>query len=229
MVAVASMPPTILPLDIDLSSPLSTFFSHLWSPADARLLSTHALPNQQSSLQTFLQSALDCLILLANRALKEDNKEALEWLVDGQMGQRAWKQCVLAYGGRSRRNRAAPVETEATIFGEATVRLANVSTDARAALVKSCTDSLVSSAFGEGSDPKLLPRALPILQAVRATSIEEDGSVLTGAVSNLARQCVDGLQKGTVDGTAGISVLVGAIRNQYDALPEVVRGVGTVA
>ena len=179
LVIISTLPTTLLPLS-NLSTQVKTLFAHLWSPVDARLLSTHALPGQPSAFQAFLRDAVDCTTFLINKSGKEDGgDETKEWLVLEQLGDRVWKEGVLELGGRSAGRRTvqgARSEQEATIFGQALSRLRSTSSTLAEKLMDLVLQSTTDSVSTEGDVKRAaatLPRVLTVVGAVRVANQDD--------------------------------------------------------
>lgn len=197
LVIVSTLPPSLLPLN-GPSQQLKVFFSHLWSPVDARLLSTHALPGQPSAFQAFLRDAIDCTTFLLGRANKtKEGQSSAEWLVLDQLGERVWKEGVIELGGRSAGRRAAVgsrSEQEATLFGQGLARALVISPDLRDKLVDLVISTLVQAAEDPEKAAALLPRTLPIVGALKAVNERVDVQQrLNEAVGSVASICANGL------------------------------------
>ena len=216
-----------LPLSADPSSRLSALFSHLWSPVDARLLSTHTLPNQQSAFQVFLQSACDCVLLLAGRAVKNDEQEVTRWLVNTQLGERGWKGCVLVFGGRSGRRRGVQPETEAKIYVQAIVRLRSSSKglmdDALSFGLEALQGAIVDEAK-EGSS-KLLARANGILQVFLNEMAADKATLVTSAMDRILGRCVDELDNQSTVIEDILSFIILILREERFVVSPAIQGV----
>lgn len=194
LVILSTLPPTLLPLE-DISSAIKTFFAHLWSPVDARLLSTHALPGQPSAFQALLRDAVDCSTFLIGKAIKSEFTTTAEWLVTEQLGARVWKEGVLELGGRSAGRRTVPgvmAEQEATVFGQALARLVSQSEELSDKLLSIVEGSTIS-ACAEGP---FLPRVLHVADAVKA-AVQDDGVLarLDRLVGRVAQVCAERVDK----------------------------------
>ena len=234
LVIVSTLPASLLPLTGDLAS-LKTFFAHLWSPVDARLLSTHALPAQPSAFQAFLRDAVDCTTFIISKASKADDSEAaVEWLVRDQLGERVWKEGVLELGGRSRGRRAAQgaqSEQEATIFGQALSRLASISNSSATALLNLVSISTIQAITAEEDNRKavaLLPRILPIISAVRAANdhqmVKDKLDELVGHVASLCARSLQDLQQSAAPTTSVyVETLTEIIKSNSSLVPEATR------
>lgn len=187
LVIVSTLPDELLPLEGGPSEPLQSFLTHLWSPMDARLLSTHSLPNQQSAFQAFFQDAVDCTVFLLGKAMRrQDGQGTAEWLVQEQLVGRAWGEGVLdmgAKGGKRRGQDTAP-EFEADVFGKALGRIALLDEPVLDKAVVQLRDILVTRCGQLESDDlskassSLLLRTPAILSAVRGAN--DNTAVLAG-------------------------------------------------
>lgn len=216
LVVISTMPTSLLPLEPEPSLPLKNLFSHLWSPVDARLLSTHALPGQPSAFQAFLRDVVDCTTFLISRSWKADaGKETALWLVKEEMGERIWSEGVLTMGGRAagRRVRSpAGNEQEAETFGRAVSRVAGISEELIRELLPVIEKNMIEGCFPavEAADKKaaaLLPRCLAIIAAVREFNTGEP--VLHGLdaiISKLAALFIDKLQEAVSAKSAAATV-----------------------
>ena len=178
LVVISTLPTSLLPLQLGPTSPVQILSSHLWSPVDAQLLSTHALPGQPSAFQAFLRDITDCIIFLIGKSLRAEAGETAEWLVGDQLGARVWKEGVLELGGKSAGRRAPPgtrQEGEASIFGQALARLFGLSSDLGTSLLEKVQNLTLDAC----SNSTILPqRVLPIITAVR--DVNTDLAVLQG-------------------------------------------------
>ena len=180
LVIISTIPPSLLPLENGPSPELQSFFAHLWSPVDARLLSTAVFGAQPSSFQIFFSAAVDVTGYLLGKALKLEDGSAVEtarWLVDDQLAARGWVEGVLGMGGKTSR-RASVQESEAAAFAEALSRLTALSSDLAASLVSKITKSLLDICLCEGEHDSrktasILPRATPLLQALRQGILDD--------------------------------------------------------
>ena len=230
LVIISTLPSSLLPLST-LSPQVKTLFAHLWSPVDARLLSTHALPGQPSAFQAFLRDAVDCTTFLINKAGKEEGgDETREWLVLDQLGERVWKEGVIELGGRSAGRRTiqgARAEQEATIFGQALARLQASSPELASKLVDVVVQSTAEAVSQEDDAKKavaMLPRVLPVITAVKA--VNEDDAViqkLDGAIRQVASVCAKSLDSSTTTPSPTASVytetLVEIVKSHPTLLP----------
>lgn len=167
VVAVSTIPISLLPLTSPPSLPLQNLFSHLWSPVDARLLSTHTLGNQPSAFQAFLQAAAETTTYLLEKA-QANEEELAQWLVKDQLGARLWGEGVIQMGGKGGRRGVAPPETEASIAAKAVSKLVGISTALVEPFVREVDQTTLKACFH--TDRKLqsfLPRALNALTALR--------------------------------------------------------------
>jgi hypothetical protein len=204
IVVISTLPDSLLSLEPDPSPALKNLFAHLWSPVDARLLTTHALPGQLSAFQTFFQDAVDCTVFLASKAIRrEQGGPAAEWLVKEQLGNRVWVDGVLAMGGRAGRRRGTQdqggVEAEAAVFGKGLTRLAAISEDLVRDLMPVLTDAIVEQCFpADFEDARktvlLLPRTLPIISAIReGCSHASVTAALDGLIGGISQRCAEKL------------------------------------
>jgi len=203
LVVISTLPASFLPLETEPSLPLKNLFSHLWSPVDARLLSTHPLPGLPSAFQAFLRDTLDCTTFLISRSWKaQSGRDTALWLLKEQMGERIWGEGVLVMGGRSAGRRASiglgAVEQEASAFGQAVARLVAMSDDLIGTLLPVLHRLMVEGCFSMEETGKkavaLLPRSLAILSAVREANTSDivlQG--LGGIIRVLGTQCIDRL------------------------------------
>jgi hypothetical protein len=200
LVVISTIPDTLLPLEREPSPALRTLFGHLWSPVDARLLSTHSLPGQASAYQTFFQDFVDCTVFLVGKASRlEDGRVTAEWLVKEQLGERAWAEGVLQLGSRGGRRRGGKdgSEAEATIFGKALARLASIEEELARILMPVLSQALIAECFestsGDASS-SILPRSLRIVSAVREACTDGPmGASLDALVGDLAQRSAERL------------------------------------
>ncbi|KAK8854764.1 hypothetical protein IAR55_003503 [Kwoniella newhampshirensis] len=198
LVVISTLPIDLLPLSNGPSIQVQNLCSHLWAPVDSRLLSTHSLSGQQSNFQAFYQAMLDCTGYLVGKSWShEEGKETATWLVKDQLAGRAWRDGVLALGGKAgarRGIRSAPEETEAVAFGRALGRLTGVSVqlvdqtgdDIRQALSQACFPTTEL----EPKPTNTLSRSLTILSELRnATEVPNIISIAETMVGELARLC----------------------------------------
>jgi len=230
LVIISTLPPTLLPLS-SLSPQTKTLFAHLWSPVDARLLSTHALPGQPSAFQAFLRDAVDCTTFLINKSGKEDGgNETKQWLVLDQLGERVWKEGVLELGGRSAGRRTVQgvrSEQEATIFGQALARLQGSTPDLAQRLLNAVIQSTVESVSQEADAKKavaMLPRVLSVIAAVKA--VNEDESIkqkLDDLVGRVASVCAESLRSSSSTPNADVSTYTETLIDIVRSHPTVVQ------
>ena len=164
---IATIPPSILSLTSPPSLELQTLFTHLWAPADARLLSTHSLPNRLSAYTTFIQHLIDNAGLLMSRAWRsEESKDTAFWLAEEQMGKRVWVEGVLDMGGRSGRRGGEQKgkEVEADLFGKEVAKMENLSSEIVERMVAVMRQPTIDACFPAESGAT--STALPRLQAV---------------------------------------------------------------
>ncbi|ODO06737.1 hypothetical protein I350_04096 [Cryptococcus amylolentus CBS 6273] len=197
LVVLSTLPISLLSL-ASPSSQLQTLFSHLWSPVDARLLSTHSLPGQQSAFQMFLQAFLESTIFLIGKSWRlEDGegKDAAAWLAREQLGERAWKEGVLVLGGKGGGRRVAQGKTneaEARLFGSTLARLVAIDEQLLEAVKSIASQALLDGCFPSTEQEtkpivSVLPRALSILSAVKGST--EDAKV-AGFAEDIIRNIV---------------------------------------
>ena len=226
VVIISTLPQSLLPLADGPSPQLQTLFSHLWSPVDARLLSTHALPGQPSAFQALLRDSVDCTSYLIGKCSKIEGGEATaKWLVEEQLGDRVWKQGVLEFGGRSagRRTVQARPETEASTFGQLLAKLGKTSIELQSDLLDSVKTTTLAQT--DPADEKtalaLLPRILPVLQAVEDVNEQEEVKTAIDQIrAEVAGQCAAALEAESLGPitTAYLEVLVSTIKDH----PEVI-------
>jgi len=226
VVIISTLPQSLLPLADGPSPQLQTLFSHLWSPVDARLLSTHALPGQPSAFQAFLRDSVDCTSYLIGKCSKIEGGEATaKWLVGEQLGDRVWKQGVLEFGGRSagRRTVQARPETEASTFGQVLAKLGKTSNELQRDLLDSISTTTLAQtgSTDEKTALALLPRILPVLRAVEDVNEQEEVKTALDQIrAELTGQCAAALEAESLGPitTAYLEVLVSTIKDH----PEVV-------
>lgn len=187
IVIVSTLPPTLLPLNSS-SLPLQNLFSHLWSPVDARLLSTHSLGTQPSAFQSFLQSAADVTQLLIDRTHASE-KETAEWLVKTQLGDRVWGEGVITLGAKGGRRGTTPAETEAKIFSQTAGKTARASSELLPPLMAEVERLTMSACFPETGTGAFLSRALPALSELRDVAPEAVDSI----IRKIAEACTERL------------------------------------
>jgi hypothetical protein len=185
VVVISTLPPTLLPLSSPLSLPLQNLFSHLWSPVDARLLSTVALGGQPSAFQAFIQAAVDVTVSLTDKAAED----VAQWLVKEQLGARVWGEGVILYGAKGGRRGSAPVETEAAIVGKAISRVVAVSSELATLFTNEVERTTLAACFTDDKHA-FLPRALPALTALRAGSPAIEAAV-DGTLIKVAQGCTE--------------------------------------
>ncbi|WVR07509.1 hypothetical protein IAU60_004551 [Kwoniella sp. DSM 27419] len=174
LVVISTLSADVLSLTASPASQVHNLFSHLWSPVDSRLLSTHSLPGQTSAFQTFLQALLDCTGYLIGKAwAAEGGKDTALWLVGHQLGDRAWKEGVLELGGKAggrRAQKGIAQETEATAFSRVLGRLATTDQSLIGQLTPAMQASMKQACF-EGDTPgPALSRSVHILGAIKAAT-----------------------------------------------------------
>lgn len=192
MVVISTLPTTILPLTAGPGVALQNLFSHLWSPVDARLLSTHTLGAQPSAFQAFLQSAIDVTTFLLEKATNGGEHETAQWLVKGQLGSRVWGEGVAVMGAKGGRRGAPPVETEAKMTAKAVNRVVALSvggtlTDPLLAEIKRTTLEASFPAEEDAKRPAFLSRATSALSELRTASPQ-----IENAVDDIILQIADG-------------------------------------
>lgn len=224
LVIVSTIPRSLLPLSPEPTAQLQTFFSHLWSPVDARLLSTHSLPGQPSAFQAFLQDAIDITTWLIGKAWAlENGKSTAQWLTMEQMGQRVWAEGIIETGGKSGRRGGPgrPREVEAERFGAALARLCSISSDLAQLLLPAMGQLLIEKAFD--GDDRVLQRSLPMLEAVRSANSE--AIVLQGLdqiVSDISARATTQLVKALDDGADAselVNILISITANAPHLIP----------
>lgn len=226
LVVVSTIPDSILSLASPPSTTLQTFFSHLWSPVDARLLATHTLPGQPSAFQIFLQDALDITCWMIRKSTSEaNNKETAEWLAVEQLGKRVWAEGVLAMGGKSARRGQPAIETEAQRFGKAAARLdTQLLTQLVEVLKQTTVDWCFPSADTHRATEAHLPRLVPIISATRGEETSETlslgldatvAAVSTRSIADLA----EAAQSKSPVATVLSEFLVNAIVSKADIVP----------
>jgi hypothetical protein len=165
---IATIPPSILSLTSPPSLELQTLFTHLWSPADARLLSTHSLPNRLSAYTTFIQHLIDNTGLLMSRAWRsEESKDTAFWLAEEQLGKRVWVEGILEMGGRSGRRGGEQKgkEVEADFFGKEVAKMENLSPELVEKMVSVMREPTLEACF-PGQEGKTNDTALSRLQGI---------------------------------------------------------------
>ncbi|RXK41130.1 hypothetical protein M231_01533 [Tremella mesenterica] len=222
LVIISTLPPSFLPLEGEPSDELKSLFSHLWSPVDARLLSTTSIGSQFSAFQAFFRDVVDITSFLVSKALKTDNgAHSVDWLVTEQFGLRIWKEGVLDMGGKAVR-RGTSGEAEATIFSQALSRLVVTSEDCARKVMEVVSETLVAMCLGETAVESekalmVLPRALPLL------SILKEGH--TGdIVAKMVDETISSLASGSLERLLSISVEKPKLATTYTTfLVEVLR------
>jgi hypothetical protein len=165
---IATIPPSILSLTSPPSLELQTLFTHLWSPADARLLSTHSLPNRLSAYTTFIQHLIDNTGLLMSRAWRsEESKDTAFWLAEEQLGKRVWVEGILEMGGRSGRRGGEQKgkEVEADFFGKEVAKMENLSPELVEKMVSVMREPTLEACF-PGQEGKTNDTALSRLRRI---------------------------------------------------------------
>lgn len=168
LVAVSTIPDDILSLNAPPSSILQSFFAHLWSPVDARLLATHTYPGQLSAFQTFLQDAIDITCWMIRKSCSSGTfDETARWLATEQLGRRVWAEGVLGMGGKSARRGQKAIETEAERFGLAVSRL---DTQLLEELLSVMNETTLDWCFAASDTRKSIESNLPRLPAIIAAT-----------------------------------------------------------
>ena len=194
LVVISTIPSSLLPLEPEPSLTLKKLFSHLWSPVDARLLSTHALPGQPSAFQAFLRDAVDCTTFLIGKAWKaEFGMQTSLWLVVEQMGERIWAEGVFDMGGRAKTRGtrgSGLIEQEALVAGTALSRVAGISDQLATAIMPVIQRGMIGRCFPSAEEQSkkavtLLPRCLDILSAIRNTNTNE---IILHGVDDIIKQ-----------------------------------------
>lgn len=173
---ISTIPDSILPLSSPTRNPsfqLESLLTHLWSPLDARLLSTHSLPNQPSVFQTFFAETIDCLVYLVGKAWKQSADESLKSLVNEHLAGRAWSEGILSLGGRGRGSK----EIEAEAFGAALRKIVKLDPRLTGDALKLIRESLLEQALEEGGASRaamsLIPRTIPLIAALKSGTEDE--------------------------------------------------------
>lgn len=166
VVVVSTLPPTLLPLTSPQSIPLQNLFSHLWSPVDARMLSTQTIGAQQSAFQAFLKAAVDITVYLAEKAHGAGNDETVSWLLKDQFGTRVWGEGVAQLGGKGGRRGAPSVETEAKIAADAAHYIVSMTPELTSTLMDEIERTTLKACFEEEKH-SFLSRALNALSTLR--------------------------------------------------------------
>ncbi|KAL7422810.1 hypothetical protein Q5752_002106 [Cryptotrichosporon argae] len=219
LLVVSSIPPSILPLaSAEPSLALQTFFSHLFSPLDARLLTTHALPAFDSPFQSFLYAAVDIATLLTARTHAESSETA-RWIATEQLG-RAWAEGVIPLGGRKRGR-----EVEAEAFGKALAKIGNMSSELAQALVGTVGVATLRTCFAAAAGDKaaaaFLPRVLPTLDALRDTNsapaiIDAVDSIIKALIGRSVEALGGGLQTASTLTSVYADTLIAVLRTHSD-------------
>lgn len=214
VVIVSTIPTALLPLSSPPSLQVQNLFSHLWSPVDSRLLSTHSLGGQPSAFQAFLQSATDITTYLLEKATGETQ----DWLVSNQLGSRVWGEGVVAMGGKGGRRGAPPVETEAKIAARAVGKVVDVAPNSVPALLAEIEKPALAESFGDKN--AFLPRALPALTILRTASPSVHEPV-DDIILKLADGCTERLFQHVGESPAGglAEALVGILKARSDLFP----------
>jgi hypothetical protein len=218
-VIVSTIPDDLLPLDGSPSEALQSFFTHLWSPIDARLLSTHSMPSQQSAFQVFFKDAVDCTVYMIGKATRKDATPTVEWLIEEQLVGRAWSEGVLDMGARAGKRGQVATEHEAMVFGKALGRVGT-----QAGVIPLLQDSLMGRAFqtdnGELTKPAsaLLSRSLNII----ASMPEIETGRMVGEIS---REASGKLGKGPIFA----DVLLAALASRPEDVTSDTKGVSILS
>ncbi|GMK59535.1 hypothetical protein CspeluHIS016_0801410 [Cutaneotrichosporon spelunceum] len=212
VVIVSTVPTALLPLSSPPSLALQNLFSHLWSPADARLLSTHSLGGQPSALQAFLQSTAD----IATYLFEKTGDETQAWLVKDQLGTRLWGEGVVDMGGKGGRRGAPPVETEAKIAAKAVSKVLDIAPNSLSAFMEEVERSTLDRSFDEKH--AFLARALPALTCLREAgpSVHQP---IDEIIVKLADGCTERLFEVNDAAPALAEVLVAILRARKDLFP----------
>lgn len=200
LVIVSTLPDDLLPLEAGPSEALQSFFTHLWSPIDARLLSTHSMPTQQSAFQAFFQNAVDCTVFLIGKATRrEDGRSTAEWLVREQLAGRAWAEGVLEMGAKAGKRRGQQsTEFEADVFGKALGRVATADASLAELAMPILSETLAKQCFQVENEQLtksasvLLPRSLGVLSAVQG---DAPTAGIDGVVNFIVRQAAEKFQE----------------------------------
>jgi hypothetical protein len=212
VVIVSTIPAALLPLSSPPSLALQNLFSHIWSPADARLLSTHSLGAQPSAFQAFLQSTSD----ISTYLLEKTADETQAWLVKDQLGSRVWGEGVVEMGGKGGRRGQPPVETEAKIAAKAVGRVVEIAPNSLPALLEEVERSTLDGSFNEKH--AFLARALPAL-----TFLREAGPSVHQSVDEIIVKLADGCTERLFEVNEAASVfaeaLVGILKARADLFP----------
>ncbi|WWD19092.1 hypothetical protein CI109_103550 [Kwoniella shandongensis] len=231
LVVISTLPSDLLPLSGGPSIQLQNLFSHLWSPIDSRLLSTHSLPGQQSNFQAFFQAILDSTGYLIGKAWSvEDGKQTALTLAKDQFAGRAWRDGVLALGGKAggrRGARGTAAESEAAAFGKALGRLAAIDTALLGqfdeVLGRALSEACFPAGEPESKTTTILPRSLPALSALRdATDAGDVKEIAETLVTDLVRQCVDHLATALPGNAVSPTVIVETLVEVFAQFPQLV-------
>ncbi|BEI93821.1 uncharacterized protein CcaverHIS019_0602800 [Cutaneotrichosporon cavernicola] len=212
VVIVSTVPAVLLPLSSPPSLALLNLFSHLWSPADARLLSTHGLGGQPSAFQAFLQSTAD----IAAYLLEKTTDETQAWLVKDQLGTRIWGEGVVDMGGKGGRRGAPPVETEAKIAAKAIGKVVEIAPNSLPAFMEEVERTTLGTCFDEKH--AFLARALPALTLLREAGPSVHQSI-DEIIVKLADGCTERLFE-VDDAAPGLAeALVAILKRRPDLFP----------
>lgn len=235
---IATIPPSILSLASPPSLELQTLFTHLWAPADARLLSTHSLPGRLSAFTTFIQHLIDNTGLLTSRAWRSEvNRETAFWLAEEQLGKRVWSEGVLATGGRSGRRGGEQRgnEIEADFFGKEVAKMENLSPELVERMVSVMREPTLEACFSSGQQGgKATETPLAQLQAVVKASGQSPKfkDALVGILTEVTTRAVEEFASTssageTVRNEVLTSYLLGVVSSTPEALTEQTRSVST--
>ncbi|WVR00029.1 hypothetical protein IAU59_007171 [Kwoniella sp. CBS 9459] len=232
LVFVSTIPADLLPLT-GTSTQVQNLFSHLWAPVDSRLLSTHSLPGQTSAFQTFLQAFLDVTGFLVGKAWSvEQGHETARWIVQEQLGEKAWKEGVLLLGGKAGGRRAQPGvsrEYEATAFGKTLGRLASIDSELIAKLADNhvLQQSILNTSFVKDPatpEASTLPRAVPILTALKQSSDSPAiVKIADEALAAVTQQAVEQFEQEESVTGGSVDLLVDVLKQHPGLVTEAVK------
>lgn len=221
LVLISTIPEQLLPLRHTESGPLSQLFLHLWSPIDARLLSTHSLPDQHSAFQQFFQAAIDSTFYLIGKPARSDKHDVAEWMLRQQLVTKGWIDGVLELGAKGGRRRGQDVgaEYEAEVFGKALDRLAITNESLLELALPSMQESFCSRCFDPEHDEgpartgaPLLHRSLSIIDALkRSTDNDRTLTALRDVVNELVGRCIGNLTSAVVSSPSTASMFASVI------------------
>jgi hypothetical protein len=237
---IATIPPSILSLTSPPTLELQTLFSHLWAPADARLLSTHSLPGRLSAYTTFIQHLIDNTGLLMSRAWRsEENRETAFWLAEEQMGKRVWSEGILATGGRSGRRGGEQKgnEIEADFFGKEVAKMENLSPELVERMVSVMREPTLGACFPSAQPGgKASETPLARLQAIAKASGQSPKfkAALVDILTEVTSRAVQEFATTSSAGELGrnevlVTYLLGVLSSTPEALTEQSRSVGAYA